>query len=172
VIRSRTAITFLAALAVLAIAGGGWVLVRAKIRSGAVAGSANDPVKPHENRPPHGGTAVVLGDEDFQVELVRDPAAGTLRAYILDGEMESFVRIATRAFDLQVERDGRRETLTFRPVADLATGETVGDTSLFEARADWLKRADHFKGVIKSLAIHDQTFRAVAFAFPEGNGKP
>jgi hypothetical protein len=156
---------------VLALAGGGWALVRWRIRAGAVAGTPFDQVRPHRNQPPHGGTAVVLGDEQFQLELVRDPAAGTLRAYILDGEMEDFIRISARAFTIQVDRNGRKDTLTFKPVADLATGETVGDTSLFEAQADWLRQTDRFKGVIQALPIQDQTFKTVAFAFPEGNGK-
>ena len=158
-------------LIVLGLAGGGWYLVRARIRATAVAGTAHDAVKPHQDQPPHGGTPIVLGDEQFHLELVRDPAAGTLRAYVLDGEMESFIRIAAKAFDINVDLGGRKRTLTFRPVADLATGETVGDTSLFEAQADWIKTADHFKGVIKLLPIQDQTFKAVAFAFPEGNEK-
>ena len=161
----------IAVLVVLALAGGGWALVQRRIRTTAVAGTAHDQVKPHQDQPPHGGTPIVLGDEQFHVELVRDPASGTLRAYILDGEMEDFVRISAKAFDILVDRDGRKETLAFRPVADLATGETVGDTSLFEARADWIKGTDHFKGVIVNLPIQDQVFRAVAFAFPEGNDK-
>jgi hypothetical protein len=160
-----------ATVLVLVLAGGGWALVRWRIRATAVAGTAHDPVKPHVDQPPHGGTPVVLGDEEFHVELVRDPAAGTLRAYILDGEMEDFVRIHAPAFTIQADLDGRKETLTFKPVADLATGETVGDTSLFEARADWIRQADHFKGVIVNLPIHDQVYRAVAFDFPEGNDK-
>jgi hypothetical protein len=158
-------------LIVLGLAGGGWFLVRARIRATAVAGTANDPVKPHQDQPPHGGTPVVLGDEQFHLELVRDPAAGTLRAYVLDGEMEAFIRISANSFDIEVDPGGRKQTLTFKPVADLATGETVGDTSLFEAKADWIKTADHFKGVIKLLPIQDQTFKSVAFGFPEGNEK-
>jgi hypothetical protein len=161
----------IAVLIVLAVAAGGWALLRLRIQATAVAGTAHDEVKPHQDQPPHGGTAIVLGDEQFHVELVRDPAAGTLRAYVLDGEMEDFIRISAKAFDIQVDRDGKKENLTFKPVADLATGETVGDTSLFEARADWIKTVDHFKGVIKVLPIQDQTFKAVAFAFPEGNDK-
>jgi len=161
----------LAALLVLALAGGGWALVRWRIRATALAGSARDPVKPHQHRPPHGGTPVVLGDEQFHVELVRDPAAGVLRAYILDGEMEDFVRIAAKAITVQADLDGRKETLAFRPVADLATGETVGDTSLFEARADWIRSAGHFKGVIVNLPVRDQVFKHVAFSFPEGNDR-
>ncbi len=154
-----------------ALALGGWYAARTCIRATALAGSANDQPKPHQHHPPHGGTPVVLGDEAFHLELVRDPAAGTLRVYVLDDEMEDFVRIAARRMDFRVERDGRKETLTLLPVADAATGETVGDTCLFEAKADWLKRADHFKAVIPSLAIQDQAFKNVAFDFPEGNDK-
>jgi hypothetical protein len=57
------------------------------------------------------------------------------------------------------------------PVADPATGETVGDTSLFQTQTGWLQHTDHFKGIIKNLAIQDQKFQSVDFAFPEGNEK-
>jgi len=158
-------------LAVLVLAGGGWALVRSRIGATALAGSATDQPKPHHAVPPHRGTPIVLGDEQFTIELVREPASGTLRAYVLDGEMESFIRIAARQLDLEVQRPDRKETLTLKPVADLATGEAVGDTSLFEARADWLKSADTFKGIFKNLKIQDQEFKSVEFSFPEGNAK-
>jgi hypothetical protein len=157
------------ALAVLTV--GGWLGVRARIRATALAGTAHDQPRPHQDKTPHGGTDVVLGDEAFHLELLRDPAAGTLRVYVLDGEMETFVRIRAPRLDLRVERGGRRETLALMAVADAATGETVGDTCLFEGRAGWLKQADRFKGVFPLLAIQDQTFRNVAFAFPEGSSR-
>ena len=166
--RLKHAIAF---LAVLVLAAGGWALVRSHIRATALAGSATDRPKPHQAVPPHHGTPVELGDEQFTIELVREPASGLLRAYVLDGEMESFIRIATRQLDLEVQRPGRKETLTLKPVSDLATGETLGDTSLFEARADWLKSTDTFKGVFKNLKIQDQVFKSVEFSFPEGNAK-
>jgi hypothetical protein len=161
----------IAILAVLAAAAGSWQLVRARIRATALAGTAHDQPKPHRHRPPHGGTPVVLGDEAFHLELVRDPAAGTLRAYVLDGEMEGFVRIAAARLTLEVDRNGGKATLALLPVPDPATGETVGDTSLFEARADWLKATGHFQGVFTGLKIRDQAFQRVAFSFPEGNDK-
>jgi hypothetical protein len=114
---------------------------------------------------------IVVGDEAFHLELVRDPAEGTLRAYVLDGEMEDFVRIGAPRLTLEVDREGRKDTLALLPVADLATGETAGDTCLFQAQAGWLKTADHFKGVFRDLKIQDQTFKAVPFDFPGGNGK-
>ena len=38
----------------------------------------------HEHHAPHGGTPVVLGDEAYHLELVRDPAKGKLQAFVLD----------------------------------------------------------------------------------------
>ncbi len=161
----------LAILAALALAGGSWCLVREHIRATALAGTAHDQPRPHVPHPPHGGTPVVVGDEAFHLELVRDPVEGTLRAYVLDGEMEDFVRIGAPRLILEVDREGRKDTLALMPVADLATGETVGDTCLFQARAGWLKTVGHFKGVFQDLKIQDQTFKAVPFDFPEGNDK-
>ena len=160
-----------APLIVLALAGGAWALIRSHIRATALAGSATDRPKPHRAVPPHGGTPIVVGDEAFTIELVREPGSGTLRAYVLDGELEGFVRIAAQQLSLEVEWQGGRKVLALKPVADLATGETAGDTSLFETRTDWLKKAGRFKGVFRNLRIHDQDFPAVAFSFPEGNSR-
>ena len=159
----------IAILALAAVGAGGWLLVRERIRSTAVAGTAHDQVKPVHDQPPHGGTPVVLGDEAFQLELVRNRAAGTLQVYVLDGEMEDFIRIPAARLDLQVQRAGRWTPLPLLPVADPATGETVGNTCLFQAQAEWLKSTDRFQGVFRDLKIQDQTFKKVEFRFPEGN---
>ena len=159
-------------LVLLALAGGAWVGVRRRIQRGALAGSAGDEPRLHQDRPPHGGTAFSLGDGQFNLELVRDPASGTLRVFILDGEMESYVRIGAKELVLEVQAGDRWRTLRLMSVADPATGETVGDSALFRTRADWLKGQDPFHGVIPTLAIRDRTFRSVAFRFPEGNGRP
>ena len=163
---SRKPLLLLVLLA--ALAGGGWYLARARISAGALAGTALDVVKPHRNQPPHGGTPVVLGDGDFCMELVREPSSGTLRVYVLDGEMEDFVRIKEPQLELEIEQHGRRRTLGLRAVADPATGETVGDTCLFETRTSWLKGANPFKGVVKRIAIHDRTFQSIPFRCPGG----
>src|ERR1022692_4220466 len=55
--------------------------------------SSGQPHK-HEHHPPHGGTPVVLGDEAYHIELVLDASAGTLQAFVLDGELENFIRSA------------------------------------------------------------------------------
>ena len=128
--------------------------------------AAVPPPAKHEHHPP-----VVLGDEVYHVELVLDPATGKLSAYVLDGEMENFIRSAAPSFEMSALVKGELKALTLRAVPNPATGETVGDTSLFETQADWLKTTKNFDGVIKSLAIRGTTFTDVEFNFPDGNDK-
>ncbi len=132
---------------------------------------ADAPVAKHEHHPPHGGTPVVLGDEIYHLELVLDPAAGKLDAYVLDGEMENFIRSKQPSFEAVATVGGQPQTLVFRAIADPATGETVGDTSLFEASAGWLKATRSFDAVLTSLDIRGTVFTHVAFNFPQGNDK-
>src|ERR1700690_437387 len=133
------------------------------------AGVAPEPPRRHEHHPPHGGTPVVLGDEAYHVELVLDPATGTLQAYVLDGEMENFIRCAPASIEIAATSGGSTRNLVLAAVPNPATGETVGDTSLFEARADWLRAAGEFDGVLKSITIRGTTFTGVRFNFPRGN---
>jgi hypothetical protein len=127
------------------------------------------PVARHEHHPPHGGTAVVLGDEIYHLEFVRDAGAGRLSAYILDGEMENFIRSAAPSFEIVATVGGERRPLVLQAVANPATGETVGNTSLFEATADWLKATPSFDAVLTTLDIRGTVFSAVPFNFPKGN---
>lgn len=123
----------------------------------------------HEHTPPHGGTPVVLGEEEFHLEFVRDAAAGKLQLYVLDGHMDKFVRIAAPAIEVTASLAGAPQTLSFQPVPNPATGEKVGDTSLFETQADWLKTATNFDAVVKLVDVKGKAFKAVKFNFPKGN---
>jgi hypothetical protein len=123
----------------------------------------------HEHHAPHAGTPVVLGHEEYHLELVRDAATGKLAAYILDGEMEEFIRVKASAFDVEATVGGERRPLTFQAVANSATGETVGDTSCFEVQADWLRTTASFDATLAMLKIKNTTFLKVAFNFPKGN---
>src|ERR1700735_613534 len=82
-----------------------------------VAPSA-DAAQKQEHHPPHGGTAVVLGDEENHVELVRDAAAGKLQAYVFDSEMENFLRIPAASIEIIAQVDGRLEKLDLKAVAN------------------------------------------------------
>ena len=124
----------------------------------------------HVDTPPHGGIPVALGD-DYQIEWVLDAPTGQLQAYVLDGEMENFVRIAPPSFDLAVKLPRQEEVLHFVAIANNATGEKVGSTALFEARADWLKTNHTFDAVLKEINVEGTLFTNVAFNFPKGNDK-
>jgi len=54
-------------------------------------------------------------------------------------------------------------------VANAATGETVGDTALFEAQAEWLKTNASFDAAINELQVRGNTYANVRFNFPKGN---
>lgn len=137
----------------------------------ATGPAASDHPTKHEHHPPHGGTPIVLGDEIYHVELVLDAAAGQLQAYVFDGELENFIRSSVPSFEITAIVNGQPQTLVLRAVPNPATGETVGDTSLFETQADWLKTTKTFDGTLKSITIRGTTFSDVKFNFPEGNDK-
>lgn len=141
----------------------------------AVGCSKNDPHAghdhghTHEHKAPHDGTPVVLGNEAFHLEFVRDAAAGKLSVYVLDGHMENFMRIVAPSLEIVATVNGAPQKLTLNAVADPATGERVGDTSLFAAQADWLKTTDNFDAVLTEIVIRGAMFAGVKFNFPKGN---
>lgn len=116
----------------------------------------------HAHTAPHGGNLVEIGDHAYNVELLRDAATGKLTAWILDGHAENFVRIKAPSIELVATVAGAKQTLTLAAVANPATNEKVGDTSQFEATADWLKTTATFDAVIPTLVIKDTPFNAIA----------
>ena len=137
----------------------------------APATAVDAPIPPHQHHPPHSGTPVVLGAELYHLELVRDAATGKLTAYVLDGELENFVRVKAASFEIVTTLGSMRQPLTVHAIANPATGETVGDTSQFEAQADWLRTTATFDAILTSLEIRGTIFATVAFNFPKGNDK-
>src|SRR3954452_20946497 len=130
--------------------------------------NATAPAK-HEHIPPHHGTPVVLGNEEYHLELVLDAPSGKLQAYVMDGELDNFIRIPQSIIKASVRRPEREETLEFKGIANNATGEAVGDTSLFEAGADWLKTTPTFDATIEELIVRGKMYQNVKFNFPKGN---
>ena len=117
----------------------------------------------HVHTAPHGGTLVELGDHAYNVELLRDPVAGKLSVWVLDGHAEHFVRLKTASFQLVALPGGKSTPLTLAAVANPATGEKVGDTSQFEVQAEWLKTAGAFSGTF-TLEIRGTVFKDTAFS--------
>jgi hypothetical protein len=132
------------------------------------AAAADQPHR-HVHHPLHGGTPVVLGDEVYHLELVLDPAAGKLQAYVFDGELENFIRSSVPSIEIDATVGGAPRVLVLAAVPNPATGETVGDTSLFEGGADWLRAAPEFDAVLRSITIRGTTFTDVKFNYPKGN---
>ena len=122
----------------------------------------------HAHSAPHGGALVEVGEHAYNLEFVRDAATGRLTAYVFDGHVENFVRLKAPSFDVVATVGGEKRPLTFRAIANPATGETVGDTAQFEAQADWLKTTATFDAVIPALTIKGTAFTAIAFNFPKG----
>lgn len=136
---------------------------------GTGSGAAEEKVGMHKDVPPHGGTPVALGD-DYNLELVRDPDTGTLSGYVLDDEMEDFIRSSSPSITITATVNGKSQTLVLAAVGNPATGETVGDTSLFQTQADWLKTTGNFDGVLQEITIRGTKFADVKFNFPKGTG--
>ena len=119
----------------------------------------------HDHQPLRGGRLVEIGEHVAQVEIVHDAEAGTLTAYVMNGHASRAVRLPARSLPVRIEAAGEEFALELKPVADALTGETVGDTSRFEIRADLLERIRSFRGVIVELHVFDRVFRDVAFTY-------
>lgn len=113
----------------------------------------------HVHRAPHGGTLVELGDHFAQVEFVVDRSAGTMTAYVLDGEAEKPVRIAQKTMDVTLV--GAMLTLT--AVSNPLTGEKEGDTSEFRGQSESLRGARASSGMLERVTVRGRTFDGVAF---------
>jgi len=143
----------------------------------AVSGCGKAPEPPpdtseahmHHHHAPHAGTVVALGDEEYHVELVVDQATGQIQAYMLDSELENFVRSSSASIEITATGAGAPAGVTLAAVANPETGETVGDTSLFEGEAAWLKARPRFDAVLKSVTVRGASYTDVKFSFPKGN---
>jgi hypothetical protein len=151
-----------AALVVVAVVGCG----RNEQKAGTAKSSGG-----HTHTAPHGGELVELGDHQYNLELVYDGGRGVLQVWVLDGHAENFIRLPIAGFQIEVDVDGKKQVLEMLPVANPVTGETIGDTALFEARAEFLMSANHFDGVIKAIKVRDSDFRNVRFHFHSGSGE-
>jgi len=120
----------------------------------------------HSHVAPHGGTLIELGDHAYNLELLRDRAAGKLTAWVLDGHAENFVRLPVPAIEAVATVGGVPRPLSLKAVANAATGETVSNTSQFEVQADWLKGPEAFTVVVPSLEIRGSSFQGIKATFP------
>lgn len=118
--------------------------------------------------PPHGGTPVVVADDEFHLELVLDSSSGEMMAYVLDGHLESYVPVSEDGFTLSAEVGNEEHLLEFRRVPDGQTGGDPARSSRFEAQGEWLKSVKAFHGGIPSITLNGKAFTGISFDFPEG----
>ena len=100
----------------------------------------------------------------YNLELVLHPD-GFLQIYVLDAHAENFVRIPAPSIEIEIPVEGNASrTLLCEPVADTATGETVGNTSLFtstERISDLLP----LQAVIPQLQLMEFVYENVPIEF-------
>ena len=110
-----------------------------------------------------------MGDEEAHIEFLVDAEAGTVTAWFFTPHMERYLRIKAETFEVLARRADGEAMLTFAAVANTGTGETVGDTSQFVARADWLAGARSFDAVLPEVSVRGTVYRDIAFNYPKGN---
>ena len=123
----------------------------------------------HYHEPPHGGAGVTLGDEAAHIEFLADADAGTVTAWFFKPHMERYLRIQMESFQVLAKLPNGQSRRNFRAVANAGTGETIGDTSQFVARADWLAGVESFDAVLPEVTVRGTVYRNVAFNYPKGN---
>jgi hypothetical protein len=117
----------------------------------------------HHHESPHGGTALELGNHEAHLDVVLDPAAGKVTAYVMDAHAENFVRIPSESFEISAKLPAGETTLVLKAVANAASGEKVGDTSQFEAQSDALKGVVGFDAELKQLVVRGKTYSKIPF---------
>ena len=126
----------------------------------------------HEHRAPHGGTPVVLGDESYHLELVRDADAGKLTAYVLDGEMDNFIRLRAPAIEIVATVAGEKRPLALAAVANSATGETIAgfekENLADQIRLEVVRAAQNYRTArakiqvsVKAIAQSEEALRII-----------
>ena len=120
----------------------------------------------HKHASVHGGVAVELGDHEFHLDFVAEPGTGTLKAWVMDAHADQFVRVTNAAWGIRVATPSGEKDLELVAQGNPATGESAGDTSQFEGRADWLKGLDRFSAVVPSIYIRGKRFENLRFAYP------
>ena len=123
----------------------------------------------HYHEPPHGGAGVTLGDEDAHIEFLAEPQEGIIYAWFFKPHMSSYLRVDFGSFNVVIKRPDGEVTLKFEAVANPGTGETVGDTSQFVSKVEWLGEEESFDAVLSEITVLGKVYKNVAFNYPKGN---
>jgi hypothetical protein len=109
---------------------------------------------------PRGGTLVEIGDQLAFLDVLLDPGTGRLTIHVLDGSAAQPIRLAQSKIKMTIvlpplddETTGHIINVTLDAVENAATGQTVGNTSVFSAELPRLVGHDHFAAVVGELEI-------------------
>lgn len=120
----------------------------------------------HVHVAPRGGDLVVAREEFAHVEMLLDPEAGTLSAFLLDAHAVKPVRSAATSVPVRVTVGDATFDLDLAPVASELSGETVGDTSHFRVADPRLNGAAHVDGTIRTVEIKGEAYTDLPFHVP------
>ena len=112
------------------------------------------------------GVAVALGDEEFHIEFTHGSSPGIISAYFLDAHMEDYVRLDAPSFSASVVIDGRSQAVVFAAVSNVATGEKIGDSSLFEGRIVGLPDHPALLVSVPALIVKGRTYANIKARLP------
>ena len=123
----------------------------------------------HVHQPLRGGILLELGPHGsgHNLELLRNEK-DELEIFILDAHAENYVRIKQPNIELSL--NDRNHTLTLDAVPDSATGETVGNTSLFRSNQS-IASLLPLQGKITAIQIGSKNYEQTAFSFSK-NSQP
>ena len=106
-----------------------------------------------------------LGGEFAHVELVLDPDAGSLTAYVLDGEAEESVRLKQPSLTLALDSAGIEpaQVVELPALADILTERRWAIPRSSPPRARHCAAGRASKGRIADITVKGQEFRDVQF---------
>src|SRR5688572_24302757 len=107
----------------------------------------------HSHGPPHGGTPVVVAEHKYHLELVRDATNGIMQAYVLDEDLHDFIRVPEAGFTLVANMSGNAQRIEFQRATNAMSPNPSDPSFLFEGRAEWVKTATNFDGLIPSITL-------------------
>ena len=125
--------------------------------------------EPHHHEAPHGGTLIELGDHFGLMEILHDPAKGTLNAWFLDGCADNYVRLVRQKIKFVIHGRFLKKpvagTIPFEllPKANPLTGETKSSTSQYQLVHEQFKDVPRLKGMILNVAYKGHDFINLTF---------
>ena len=121
----------------------------------------------HENDARYGGKMNEVGDHFAWIEVLVDNEDATLTLWIWDAHVDNPMRVKAKSLSVATKLGGKDVTLELAAQADVATGETVGDTQKFEIKDDRLKGIEALEGKIVKLTAKGTDFENVVIKWDE-----